>query len=253
MSAHKAAIVTGAGSGIGQAIALRLCRDGYAVLAVDRQQAGLDATLALGSSSGHILPLAQDVTEDGAPAAIMAACLSQAGEPVVLVNNAGLGNARSARDTTDADLDRYIDVNFRSVFRLSRAFVRHEQAGARSIVNIASVFGQLGFPGTAPYSAAKAAVIGLTRQMCADCSPAGIRINAIAPGLIETPATADRLSNVPRFRRLTLDQIPSGRAGSADDIAGVTSFLCSPDAAYVNGAVLVVDGGWTATRYTAES
>ena len=100
-------------------------------------------------------------------------------------------------------------------------------------------------------SAAKAAVIGLTRQMTADYAPRGVRVNAIAPGLIATPATAERIENNERFRRLTLGQIPLGRAGTPDDVAGAVSFLCSPDAAYVSGAVIVVDGGWTSTRYSA--
>src|SRR5262249_12476199 len=120
----------------------------------------------------------------------------------------------------------------------------------RAIVNIASVFGEVGFPGAAPYSAAKAGVIGLTRQMTADYGAQNVRINAIAPGLIATPATADRMANNPRYRALTIDQIPAGRAGTPEDIAAVALFLCSPAASYVSGQVITVDGGWTATRYT---
>jgi meso-butanediol dehydrogenase/(S,S)-butanediol dehydrogenase/diacetyl reductase len=244
--------VTGAGSGIGRAIALRLHADGFDVLAVDMNPGPLAETLASAKPKGRILSLAQDVTSDEAPGAILDAAIAAFGAPAVLVNNAGLGNAKSAVDTSDEDLDRYLSVNFRSVFRLSRAFVACKGTDGGCIVNIASVFGEVGFPGTAPYSAAKAAVLGLTRQMAADCAARQIRINAIAPGLIATPATAQRMAHASRYRRLTIDQIPAGRPGLPEEVAGVASFLCSSDAAYVNGAVLVVDGGWTATRFLAE-
>jgi NAD(P)-dependent dehydrogenase (short-subunit alcohol dehydrogenase family) len=254
MTEAPIAVVTGAGSGIGRAIALRLHDDGFDVLAVDMRPEPLAETLASANANanGRMSSLVQDVTALGAPGAIIEACLSVGSAPAVLVNNAGLGNAKSAVDTSDEDLDRYIAVNFRSVFRLSRAFAACAGTDGGCIVNIASVFGEVGFPGTAPYSAAKAAVIGLTRQMAADCAARKIRVNAIAPGLIATPATAERMAHAVRYRRLTIDQIPAGRPGLPEEVAGVASFLCSRDAAYVNGAVLVVDGGWTATRFLAE-
>ena len=239
------AIVTGAGSGIGLATTHALLQAGTRVLAVDKDPSGLPE---LQNVAHHIA----DVTADDAPSDILKACLKAFGEPHILVNNAGMGNAKAAADTDDAMLDAYLDINFRSVFRLSRAFVGRMVGGPRSIVNIASVFGQVGFPGSAPYSAAKAGVIGLTRQMAADYGPRGIRINAIAPGLIATAANADRMANNARFRRLTVDQIPAGRAGEAADVASVCLFLCSPAASYVSGQVITVDGGWTATRYLAD-
>ena len=247
----RTAIVTGAGSGIGRAVALRLARDGFRMIAVDRSAEGLEETCRLVEPFGPVQPVVCDVTAPNAPEIIMAAATIDGSPPTALVNNAGMGNARAATDTSDADLDRYMDVNFRSLFRLSRAFVAVEADTPRAIINIASVFGTVGFPNTAPYSAAKAAVIGLTRQMTADYAPRGVRVNAIAPGLIATPATAERIETNDRFRRLTLGQIPLGRAGTPDDVAGAVSFLCSPDAAYVSGAVIVVDGGWTSTRFTA--
>lgn len=179
----------------------------------------------------------------------MEACAQAIGEPDVLINNAGMGNAKGVEDTDDAMLDAYLDVNLRSVFRLSREMVRRPAQGPRSIVNIASVFGHVGFPGSAPYSAAKAGVIGLTRQMAADYGPRGMRVNAIVPGLIATPATSGRMNNNPHFHRLTIDQIPAGRPGSPEEVANVCLFLCSTASSYVNGQVITVDGGWTATRY----
>jgi meso-butanediol dehydrogenase / (S,S)-butanediol dehydrogenase / diacetyl reductase len=243
----RIAIVTGAGSGIGRAIALRLARDGAAVLGVDRQAEGLAETVGL-APRGRLAPCHQDLTDEAAPAAVMSACAAVFGAPGILVNNAGLGNARSLLDTSDAEFDRYLDINLRTIFRLSRAFLA-PPARPCCIVNIASVFGEAGFPGASAYSAAKAGIIGLTRQMAADYAPLGLRVNAIAPGLVATPATADRLANNRRYRALTVDQIPMGRPGTPEDIAGVVAFLCSGDARYICGQTLVVDGGWTATRF----
>lgn len=243
-SSSRVAIVTGAGSGIGAAIARALSADGIAVFAVDKSAEGLGDLGAAGS-------LVADVTAPDAAATIFSACRAELGSPRILVNNAGLGNARPAHETSDDDLARYLDINLGSVFRLSRAMIEGTGEGERIIVNIASVFGQVGFPGSAPYSAAKAGVIGLTRQMAADYGALNVRINAIAPGLIATPATADRIANNERFRRLTIGQIPAGRPGTPEDVAGVALFLCSPAASYVCGQVITVDGGWTATRYSA--
>jgi meso-butanediol dehydrogenase / (S,S)-butanediol dehydrogenase / diacetyl reductase len=241
---YKTAIVTGAGSGIGAAIAKMFAENGVCVLAVDKLAAGLD-------ESENVRTLVADVTSPDAHERIFEECRDAWGTPDFLINNAGLGNAKSAHETTDADLARYLDVNLGSVFRLSRAMVGEDGKAERCIVNIASVFGQVGFPGTAPYSAAKAGVIGLTRQMAADYGPRNVRINAIAPGLIATAATADRMASNERFRQLTIDQIPAGRAGTPGEVAAVAHFLCSPAASYICGQVITVDGGWTSTRYTA--
>src|SRR5690606_33493296 len=137
-------------SGIGRAIALRLARDGMKVLAIDRNPEGLESLPVCGDFS----TLVADVTVENAPELIIDTAVDQLGPPTVLVNNAGMGNAKSALDTPDEILDRYLDVNFRSVFRLSRQFVGATGGPGRAIVNIASVFGSVGFPGSAPYSAA---------------------------------------------------------------------------------------------------
>lgn len=241
--AGDVAVVTGAGSGIGRAIALRFAAEGAHVVAVDLDAAGL-ARLAAEIGGDGLSVIRADVRATDAPARIIAACPRP---PRHLVNNAGIGNAKSATETTDEDFDRYIDSNLRSLFRLSRDFIA-TSTDARTIVNIASIFGITGFPGVAPYAAAKAGVIGLTRQMAADYAARGLRINAIAPGLIATPATAGRMDGNERFRRLTLGQIPMARAGAPEEVAAAAAFLCSYDSSYITGQTLVVDGGWSATH-----
>ena len=204
------AIVTGAGSGIGAAIAECLAAGGVRVLAVDRAAEGL----ASYTGRPAFETLVADVTARDAPDVVFAAAAERLGGADILVNNAGLGNAKPLHETDDAMLDRYLDVNLRSVMRLSRAFVSSPAGGARAIVNVSSVFGEVGFPGVAAYAAAKAGIIGLTRQMVADYGPRGIRINAVAPGLIATPATAERMAKNARFQRLTSARSRRGaRAG----------------------------------------
>jgi NAD(P)-dependent dehydrogenase (short-subunit alcohol dehydrogenase family) len=137
------------------------------------------------------------------------------------------------------------------VFRMSRDAVARMRGRGGAIVNIASIFGMTGFPGTASYAAAKAGVIGITMQMAADYGPEGIRVNAISPGLIETGMTRERIASNAWFRSLMLDMTPLGRAGKPEDIAAAVAFLGSADAAFITGQVLTVDGGWLATRYKA--
>ena len=134
-------------------------------------------------------------------------------------------------------------------FNLSKAALPSLTESRGHIVNIASVFGMVGFRKSAGYSASKAALIGLTQQMAADYGPAGVRVNAIAPGAIQTPLTASRLQPGQWHRSATIGLTPLGRPGRPEEIAGTAAFLCSKDASYIHGAVIVVDGGWSTTRY----
>ncbi|EAR52659.1 Short-chain dehydrogenase/reductase SDR [Oceanicola granulosus HTCC2516] len=233
------AIVTGAAAGIGQAIAARLLADGFAVVACDLS--------AFADAAEGREDVVADIADPETPARLVAAA-QRAGRLAALVNNAGIGGAKAAAETDDASWSRILDVNLGAGFRLARAALPEMIAGGGgSLVNVASVYGQLGFRTTAAYAASKAGIEGLTRQMAVDYGPRGVRANAVAPGLIETALTR-RLLEDPAYRLLMLDGTPLPGPGRPEDVAGAVSFLCSPDARFVSGVTLNVDGGWATTR-----
>lgn len=242
----KAAVVTGAAGGIGRATALRLAAEGARVLAADIKAEGLAETAAM--AAGELHTLVCNVAADDGPAALMAAAQARLGGVSLLFNNAGIGGSHAATDTDDAELDRFLDVNLRAVFRVSREGVKAMGRGG-AIVNVASIYGMTGFPGSSAYAAAKAGVIGLTRQMAADCGPRGIRVNAVSPGLIETDMTRRRIQTSAWFTDQMTAMTPLGRNGQPEDIAAGVVFLLSDDASFISGQVLTIDGGWLATRY----
>ena len=243
------ALVTGAAGGIGRATALRLAAEGAHVLAADIKEAGLTETAAMATAQGTpIETLIADVGSDDGPAILVDAAIARLGGLRLLLNIAGIGGSHRVDETEDAELDRFLGINLRAVFRVSRAALRRMDGGG-AIVNIASIFGMTGFPGSSAYAAAKSGVIGLTMQMAADYGPKGIRVNAISPGLIETDMTRNRIATSAWFRGQMTEMTPVGRVGTPDDIASAAAFLCSDDASFISGQVLVVDGGWIATRY----
>jgi 3-oxoacyl-[acyl-carrier protein] reductase len=240
----QVAIVTGAAQGIGRAIAERFLKDGISLVAIDRNREGLDSL-----RGANLVTAVLDVTDNDAPARAMSLAKERFGRLDILVNNAGIGNSKPVHLTSDEDLDRFISVNFRSVFRFTREALGVMASGA-AIVHVASTFGLMGNPNNSSYASTKAALVGLTRQMAADYGPKGIRVNAVAPGVIQTALVAERLT-IPAFRRLMVDTTPFPRLGKPEDVAGAVRFLCSEDAGFVNGHVLVIDGGWSAANYVA--
>jgi meso-butanediol dehydrogenase/(S,S)-butanediol dehydrogenase/diacetyl reductase len=166
----------------------------------------------------------------------------------VLVNNAGIGGSKRLDDSDDALIDRFIDTNLAAVLRVTRAILPHLPRPGGRIVNVSSVFGLTGYPGTTAYAVAKAGVAQFTRQLAGDLAPEGILVNAVAPGLILTPMTKGHLANA-LYTRLMVDGTPLGRKGEPADIAGPVAFLASDDAAFVTGTVLPGDGGFLAARH----
>ncbi|GAA1021682.1 oxidoreductase [Acrocarpospora pleiomorpha] len=242
----KTAIVTGAASGIGRATAALFAARGAAVLAVDRDEEGL---LELrDEAGGEVAVLAVDLTAAGAAERVFDHCVEILGAPNVLANVAGRAGDRSAADTTDEDFESFLRINLGTTFALSRrAVIAFGDAGG-AIVNTSSAFALTGVAGSAPYSAAKGAVSSLTRQMAADYGRRGIRVNAVAPGLIETPATRAKIA-AGVFDDLVTRSRPLPRVGQPIDVARVLAFLASDEAAFVTGLTIPVDGGWTSTHF----
>lgn len=240
--AGKTAIVTGAGSGIGFAIAELMSSQGAQVLAVDRDTAGL---ARLGAD---IDTVTADVTDPALPHTLRQRL---EGRPLsILVNNAGIGGGGRADETGEEDFRRYFEINVLALFSLSKfAVSAMRQSGGGTIVNIASIYAIVGATGSAGYSTSKAAVDGLTRQMATDFGPENIRVNAVAPGLIETPLTAERIRREVWRRHIFVEQAPLRRVGLPGDVAQAVAFLASDEAAFITGATLRVDGGWAVGRY----
>ncbi|MFP5405493.1 MAG: SDR family NAD(P)-dependent oxidoreductase [Gammaproteobacteria bacterium] len=237
---HCNAIVTGANSGIGLATTRRLLEEGARVLAVDLNVAELEKL--------PVERLAVDLASDAAPRQVSALSSKVFDEVDFLVNNAGVGGAKTLEASDDAFIDRVLGVNLRAVMRLTREVLPRLRRPGASIVNVTSVYGETGYPGTAPYAASKGAISQLTRQLAADLGPSGIRVNAVAPGVIRTAMTQDRLDHNAEYWHAMVENTPLRQIGTAEQVAAVIAFLCSRDAAYVSGQVVAVDGGWLACR-----
>jgi len=244
----RTAIVTGAARGIGAATARRLAADGFAVAVVDLDEAACaDTVAAIDAAGGRALAVGADVSDGDAVAAAVARIAEELGPPTVLVNNAGIIRDNLLFKMTEDDWDAVISVHLRGAFLMTKAVQAHMvAAGWGRIVNLSST-SALGNRGQANYAAAKAGMQGFTKTLAIELGRYGVTANAVAPGFIQTDmtrATAERIGvSFEEFVAAMAKEIPVGRGGTPDDIAGAVSYFVSDDAGFVSGQVLYVAGG----------
>ncbi len=245
----KNAVITGAGSGIGQAVAELFAAQGAAVWVVDRDEAAARATVdGIRAAGGRAEPATVDVTDETAVAALAGAL-----PPIdVLVNNAGIGHVGNLIGTAGADLDRLYAVNVRGVFNGCKVFAPPMmERGRGSVINMASIGGIVAVRDRLAYTVTKFAVVGLTKALALDHSSTGVRFNCICPGRVETPFVKRRLAESPdpeqAYRDMAATQL-TGRMAQPAEIAAAALYLAADEAAMVTGSSLLVDGGWSAGK-----
>jgi 3-oxoacyl-[acyl-carrier protein] reductase len=238
----QVALVTGASRGIGEAIAIALARAGAKVVGTATSEAGADRiTKAIADAGGQGTGRVLDVRDATACAALVEAVASQVGPVSILVNNAGITRDNLLMRMKDEEWDEIQATNLKSVFVLSRAVMRGMmKARAGRIVNISSVVGHTGNPGQANYAAAKAGLAGFSKSLAREIGSRGITVNCVAPGFIETDMT--RALAEEQVKKL-VENVPLGRLGRVEDVAGAVLYLVSPQASYVTGTTLHVNGG----------
>ncbi len=242
----RCALVTGAGQGLGQAMAVALAEAGADVAGVDI--AGVDETRAQVEGAGRrFTAIAQDLRGPAALRRVVEQAAGAMGRLDILVNNAGIIRRADSIDFTEADWDDVIDLNLKSVFFLAQAAARQflAQGGGGKIVNVASMLSFQGGIRVPSYTASKSGVLGLTRLLANEWAAKGINVNAIAPGYMATANTAPLRADAARSAEI-LARIPANRWGQPEDLAGAVVFLCSSASDYVHGSVIAVDGGWLA-------
>ncbi len=243
----QVAIITGAGSGIGLCTAKMLHDAGMAIVGVGRDPAKLATLESEIGDPARVATLSIDVTRDDAPAQIVQLALDRFGRIDFLVNNAGAGSPKPLHETDDATLDGFLDLMLRAPFRLAREAIVHMGEGC-GIVNVTSTYAVIGGRRGGAYSAAKGGLDALTKHIACDYGPQGIRANCVAPGVTMTDMVRHRFEDE-MFKRVNVETTPFPRLGEVEDVASTIAFLCSPGAAFINGQTIVVDGGWTSTKY----
>ena len=246
----QVAIVTGASSGIGFGCATTLAERGMAVLGTGRDRERLAELEEAVGDPDRIATLAVDLTDDDAPSRVVAKALERWGRIDFLVNNAGVGSPKPLHETDDESLDHFLGLMLRAPFRLAREAIGHMQPGS-AIINVTSTFAVVGGLRGGAYSAAKGGLTSLTMHIACQYGAQGIRCNAVAPGVTLTPMVATRLEDE-RFRKINTEMTPHQRLGRVEDIASTVAFLCSEGGSFINGQTIVVDGGWSSTKYLSD-
>ncbi|MEL7225819.1 MAG: glucose 1-dehydrogenase [Cyanobacteria bacterium P01_D01_bin.36] len=246
----KVSLITGAASGIGRASALRFAKEGAVVVCVDIDEERAIATAkTIQSAGGQALGLGVDVAKEEEVKGAIATTQSAFGQLDILFNNAGLSILKPIPDTTEADLDRLLSVNFKGLFfGCKHAIPVMEAQGSGVIINTASELAFVGQPLYSAYCATKGAILAFTRSLALECAPKGIRANAICPGPVTTPLLQvefDLAQDPIAEAEAAAKELPIGRLGTPEDIANVVTFLASDEASYIVGAGILADGGRT--------
>ncbi|HTD95310.1 MAG TPA: glucose 1-dehydrogenase [Edaphobacter sp.] len=242
----KVAIITGASSGIGQSIAIRYAAEGASVVIDYRgqPQSADDTKKQIETAGGKAITFHADVSILADTQSLIDETYSQLGRCDILVNNAGIEKSAAFWDVTEQDYDAVLDVNLKGAFFLTQAFVRRLRDARQPgrVINISSVHEDMVFPDFSSYCVSKGGMRMLMRNLAVELGPLGITVNNIAPGAISTPINTKMMANKPQLDAL-LANIPLGRMGTPDDVAGLALFLASDDGAYVTGSTYVIDGG----------
>ncbi|MBI4400384.1 MAG: SDR family oxidoreductase [Nitrospirae bacterium] len=244
----KVALITGGGTGIGEAIARLFAQEGAAVVITGRRKEILERVVGeIERGRGRALAVAGTVTDEAHVQSVVAQTLRTFGKLSILINNAAIGAfGKALHETDDATWDEQLAVNLTGVFRMTRAAVPEMlKAGGGTIVNVSSVAGLIGFPLSAAYSTTKGGLNAFTRCVAMDYAKQGIRCNAVCPGLVETPMAAGLLNDSTRAAPV-LATYPLGRAGTPDEVARLVLYLASDESAWVTGSIFPIDGGLTA-------
>jgi len=240
----QVAVVTGAGRGIGAAIARTLAQEGAQVVVNYSRSAEAAAGVVaeIEAAHGEAIAVQADVADPEQVETLFKTAQERFGRVDILVNNAGITRDKLLLRMSIEDWDAVLDTNLKSAFLCAKAFVPMllKQKTGGVIINVGSVVGTVGQAGQANYSASKAGLVGLTKSLAKELGSRNIHINAVAPGFIETDMTDVLKAD---YRETIVKQIPLGRIGAAEEVARVVAFLCSPDAAYIQGEVIAIDGG----------
>jgi len=244
---NKIAIITGAGSGIGRATALLFAKEGAKVVVADwSEEGGKETVKEIENQGGEGIFVKTDVSKKEDVEKMKNECLEKFDRIDILVNNAGILKFSAFHETREEDWDKVIDVNLKSVFLCSKAVIPEMlKRGKGKIINTASIAGLVGFDKIGPYCASKGGMIALTREMALEYAPKKINVNCIAPGVMKTAMTKDMLAD-PQTKEFLEQNTLYPRLGKPEDIAQAAIYLASDESDFVNGEILVVDGGWIA-------